>query len=394
MDIREKMKRDWDRRAEADPYYWVAATEDADLQSYQDSALNDTQNFLEGLAPHRTNDRGKVLDLGCGIGRMTSLLTPHFDEVFGVDVSEHMINTARSIHSKVNNLHFATNSGADLSAFETESIDVVCSYSVLAHLPSDVVQAYFQEVGRALKVDGLFRYQFWVGPEMHPSDDNTLSIHVYDEKHLAHLHEVAGLQECARDEIDYFDPILKLKPVWITARKVRHGTQAVSIDREVSDTPSEEEAVMEYDLLIYLASKHSDRGERAEAEAILERASHFQPKREEAYLHWAALRLESDDLKGALLLLEALTTVCPTSMEGWLFRAQASMAEDDLANAQVYLGRAAQIVNDVAPELQAFYHQLLEELQTVLSVTPTKIDRTPTKTGKPRLRHSKKRKRK
>ena len=41
MKIQEKMKRDWDRRAEADPYYWVAATQEADLESYHASAEKD-----------------------------------------------------------------------------------------------------------------------------------------------------------------------------------------------------------------------------------------------------------------------------------------------------------------------------------------------------------------
>ena len=43
MKIQEKMKQDWDRRAAVDPYYWVAATQEADYQSYVDSAQKDTQ---------------------------------------------------------------------------------------------------------------------------------------------------------------------------------------------------------------------------------------------------------------------------------------------------------------------------------------------------------------
>ena len=33
MDIRDKMKKDWDRRAKVDPLYWVAATPEADEKS-------------------------------------------------------------------------------------------------------------------------------------------------------------------------------------------------------------------------------------------------------------------------------------------------------------------------------------------------------------------------
>ena len=43
MKLQDKMRQDWDRRASVDPYYWVAATQEADLQSYQDSAGKDTK---------------------------------------------------------------------------------------------------------------------------------------------------------------------------------------------------------------------------------------------------------------------------------------------------------------------------------------------------------------
>ena len=73
MDIREKMKRDWDRRAKVDPLYWVAATEEADEESYVESATRDSAAFIEGLRG-RVSEDAKVLDVGCGIGRMTA---PH-----------------------------------------------------------------------------------------------------------------------------------------------------------------------------------------------------------------------------------------------------------------------------------------------------------------------------
>ena len=71
MDIREKMKRDWDRRAKVDPLYWVAATEEADEASYIESAKKDSQAFIEGLKG-RVAQSVRVLDVGCGIGRMTA----------------------------------------------------------------------------------------------------------------------------------------------------------------------------------------------------------------------------------------------------------------------------------------------------------------------------------
>ena len=140
MKIQEKMRRDWDRRADADPYYWVAATQEADLESYHASAERDSELFVAGLKSAAPDlGRGSLLDLGCGIGRMTAPLAAHFDETVGVDVSPQMIERARELHSKTPNLSFIVNSGADLSALESDHFTVACSYSVLPHLPPDIV---------------------------------------------------------------------------------------------------------------------------------------------------------------------------------------------------------------------------------------------------------------
>lgn len=351
MKIQDKMKRDWDRRASVDAHYWVAATQEADLESYEASALNDTQALISGLKPHlpslESEGKGRaVLDLGCGIGRMTALLTPHFEQVVGVDVSEVMIERARELHSsedtKIDSkLSFEVNSGSDLGAFQDCAFDVVCSYSVLAHLPADVVAAYFCEVGRVLEQGGVFRYQFWVSPTpegaLHPSDDNSLNIHVYDEAHLATLHERAGLEEVGREEIDYLDPVLNLKPLWITARKVGEAHQSEALEREVGEGLTDEELRMEYELMLYLSVKHIERGELALAEPILERATHLAPQWPEAYMQWVEVRLQQDDLNGVQLLLSELLKHTPEHVQARLFLAQLALTAEEFNEAHAYL---------------------------------------------------------
>lgn len=352
MKLQDKMKRDWDRRASVDAHYWVAATQEADLDSYERSAQNDTEALIEGLKPHLeglgAGGKGRsILDLGCGIGRMTSLLTPHFERVVGVDVSEVMIERARALHeapaeSEQAPLSFLVNSGTDLGALSGGSFEVVCSYSVLAHLPADVVAAYFLEVSRVLERGGLFRYQFWVTdqPEgaLHPSDDNSLNIHVYDEAHFQRLHDEAGLEVIARDEIDYLDPILNLRPVWVTARKVGAPAEAVvTIDREVSDELSEDELRMEYELMLYLSIKHLEREEVVQAEEVLQRATHLAPVWPEAYLQWVEVRLQQDDLSGVTILLEELLKHIPDHIQARLFLAQIAIASEQVAEADAQM---------------------------------------------------------
>lgn len=333
MDINEKMKRDWNRRAKVDSKYWVAATEEADESSYEASAEKDVQAFLDGLGD-RVSAEGKVLDLGCGIGRMTAPLAKHFKEVVGVDVADEMIKDAQRLHSKIDNLTFLVNDGSSLADLQDGNFDLVLSYSVLPHLPLSVCEQYFKEVNRILKPGGWFRFQFWIGDERRMSDSDTLNIRVYSERQFSALNDVAGLTVESREEIDYYDPVLALKPVWVNAQK-SHAVGESTLFTLDTDKPADEaELDLEYGLLLYLAFKHHDRGEVDEAERVFEEAVHAAPLRPDAYIQWATIRVEKDDVPGGLTLFESLCEQAPSFSPGWLFRAQLLEALERLDEAR------------------------------------------------------------
>lgn len=366
MDIREKMRRDWDRRAGVDPRYWVAATQEADEESYLDSAQRDSEALLAGLGD-RVPPSGRVLDLGCGIGRMAAPLAAHFAAVVGVDVSPAMIEQARALHGAVQNLRFEANSGADLGAFEDDGFELVFSYSVLPHLPPEVVEAYFREVNRVLVADGWLRYQFWIGPERRMADNDTLNIRVYDPERFQALNRDAGFEVVEIEEIDYFDPVLELKPVWVTARRVGPPVEREGIDfsgRAAED--SEDERSLEYGLLLYLAVKHGERGERAEAERVLEQATACDPTRPEAWIQWATHRLERGDVRGARVIFESLTEHAPQLMPGWLYLAQVAAAEERFDQARAALERAEGFETDDPVALEE-----MKSLRAMLAAAPS-----------------------
>ena len=339
MDIREKMRREWDRRARIDPRYWVAAAQEADEESYLESAVRDTRALLDGLRD-RVAPAGRVLDLGCGIGRMTAQLVDRFADVVGVDVSPEMVEQARALHPDVSNLSFVANSGADLKVFEDDAFDLVFSYSVLPHLPLPVLRSYFAEVNRVLRPGGWFRYQFWVGPDAHRhSPNDTLNIRVYDHATFAALNREAGFQVHEIEPIDYFDPVLKLNPVWVNAERTG---EAHATDGELGDVTvefSDDERALEYGLLVYLAVKHAERGEADDAERVLEAAVATDPTRPDAYVEWAAHRQRRDDLNGAHTLFCALCEEAPDEPIGWLYRAQFALLTDREGDAREALDR-------------------------------------------------------
>ena len=342
LDIRQKMREDWDRRARIDPRYWVAATAEADEASYAASAAQDAAALLDGLRG-RVGPTGRVLDLGCGIGRIAAEIAGGFAEVVGVDVSPEMIASARAMHADRSGLRFEANSGSDLAAFPDADMDLVFSYSVLPHLPPDVLESYFLEVGRVLRPGGWFRYQFWVGDSNPASENDTLTIRVYDQATFDRLNAEAGLTVREVEQIDYFDPVLRLHPVWVNAERTGPPVRTAATPAARVERDAGEERELEYGLLLYLAVKHDERGDVAEAERVLEQCIAVDSTRPEAYIQWARHRLDLDDLPGGLKILEALNDNDPTCTVGWLYRAQFAEAAGDPKTATYALDKLAQM---------------------------------------------------
>src|SRR5579862_5263768 len=97
----ELMKRDWDRRARENARHFVATGRtdwtDQDFfasgeKAIAEEILTDTGNIYQGKDPSQM----RVLEIGCGAGRLTRALSNIFGEVHAVDVSGEMITRARA----------------------------------------------------------------------------------------------------------------------------------------------------------------------------------------------------------------------------------------------------------------------------------------------------------
>jgi SAM-dependent methyltransferase len=96
---------------------------------------------------------GRVVEIGCGAGRLTKEMAATFAEVIGVDVSEGMLAVARS-HVSEANVDLRLGDGLALPV-ETASADGVFSTHVFQHFESlDLARTNFIEVARVLKPDG------------------------------------------------------------------------------------------------------------------------------------------------------------------------------------------------------------------------------------------------
>lgn len=105
-------------------------------------------------------DRRRMLEIGCGAGRMLIHLSPHFERAEGADIAPEMIAAARAA-SLPDNVRLTITSGADLRPFEDGSIGFVFSYQVFQHIPDrGVIGDYLAEVCRILSPCGRAALQF------------------------------------------------------------------------------------------------------------------------------------------------------------------------------------------------------------------------------------------
>jgi len=100
----------------------------------------------------------RVLDLGCGNGRLYDLFKNKQIDYIGVDNSESLINFAQRKHPKAK---FILSDVLNLPFFDHE-FDVVISVAMLHHIPSEELRIKaFKEIKRVLKKDGMVIITVW-----------------------------------------------------------------------------------------------------------------------------------------------------------------------------------------------------------------------------------------
>ena len=101
------------------------------------------------------SDRGKALDLGCGIGRQTILLNEFGLDAYGLDISHVALEQARSLarafgYTLDKNFILIDK---NIIPFEDNFFDIAISDSVLDSMPFSFAQQYMSELNRT--VSGL-----------------------------------------------------------------------------------------------------------------------------------------------------------------------------------------------------------------------------------------------
>ncbi len=165
-----RMRSFWNARARENALYFINNSLDyrgTDREAFWRSGETELETILAAL-DSTIAATATVLEVGCGIGRMTRALAERGATVIGLDISTEMLRMAAEQNPQLDNVEWLLGDGSSLAAVEDETIDVVFSHVVLQHIPDPViVLAYITEMGRVLRTGGWALVGVSTDPAVH-----------------------------------------------------------------------------------------------------------------------------------------------------------------------------------------------------------------------------------
>ncbi len=106
-------------------------------------------------------DKRPVWDVGCGPGQTTGYLKNLGIEISGLDLSEKILEQARTIHPEI---RFRKGNILELE-FEADSIAGIVAFYAIVHFTEGQAGKAFREVFRVLQPGGRFLFTYHIGEE-------------------------------------------------------------------------------------------------------------------------------------------------------------------------------------------------------------------------------------
>jgi len=125
------MREFWDERADEDAFFFVDSRESyrgSDRDRFWASGPADLDAIL-GRLDVGISPRDDVVEIGCGVGRLTRPLAARCRTVRAVDVSGRMLELARRHNPELANVTWVLGDGTSLAAVADASADITSSSS-------------------------------------------------------------------------------------------------------------------------------------------------------------------------------------------------------------------------------------------------------------------------
>lgn len=156
------MERYWDRRARDDAVHFVDSRQargTPDLPAFWEAGEQALDGLLGELGASLSGDE-RVVEIGCGIGRLTRALAPRVQSVDALDISEEMLTQAREHNPGLANVRWLHGDGTTLNPLPDAAYDACISFVVFQHLPDpELTYGYVGEIARVLRPGGWAAFQ-------------------------------------------------------------------------------------------------------------------------------------------------------------------------------------------------------------------------------------------
>jgi len=103
----------------------------------------------------------RVLELGCGVGRIGLEIAPKVLHWEGADISANMLDVARKRLASQNNVGFTELRRSQLVGLDDASFDKAYCVAVFIHMDKEDFFLYLQELARVLKPGGVLFFDTW-----------------------------------------------------------------------------------------------------------------------------------------------------------------------------------------------------------------------------------------
>src|SRR5262245_5311802 len=162
--VHERHGEAWEDWGRIDPFWAVLTEPNArhggwDVDRFFATGVDTVASMLSNAQRHgRPVRRGTALDFGCGLGRLTRALAPHFQRTYGLDVASTMIKRAQQLEMErgASGAVFVLHDREDLSQYRAGSVDFLSCLLVLQHLGSrEAIERYLREFVRVLHPGGV-----------------------------------------------------------------------------------------------------------------------------------------------------------------------------------------------------------------------------------------------
>lgn len=160
----ERVRANWEALGQHDPLWAIVSTPDKrgnrwDRDEFFATGVVEVRHVMNmlrevGLAVAR----GRALDFGAGVGRLTQALAEHFEQVDGVDISAPMLVQAKALNRHGDRVRYGLGE-SDRLLFPDACFDFLLSRIVLQHVGIDLQRRYVREFVRVLKPDGIAVFQ-------------------------------------------------------------------------------------------------------------------------------------------------------------------------------------------------------------------------------------------